>query len=81
MGDCPEGMTLERRDNNRGYSKENCKWATRKEQCNNRSSNVVLTIGGRSMNISQWAAELGKDHRKIRSRIRSGWTPEEAVMT
>ena len=36
MGDRPEGLTLERLDNDRGYEPDNCKWATRKEQAQNR---------------------------------------------
>lgn len=36
MGDRPEGMTLDRKDNNKNYCKDNCKWSTSKEQANNK---------------------------------------------
>jgi len=43
MGE-PNGLEIERLDNNSGYSKSNCKWATRKEQCNNKR-NSIGTLG------------------------------------
>jgi len=53
MGDRPEGLTLDRINNNKGYSPSNCKWATKKEQMRNKRDNHLLTFKGKnSANIS-----------------------------
>jgi hypothetical protein len=80
MGDLPfEGATLERKDNNKGYSKENCKWATRKEQQANLSNNVKLTVNGVEKPLAVWAQELGLDIVLLRSRVRAGITGEKVL--
>lgn len=80
MGDCPEGMTLDRTDNNSNYSKENCKWATQKEQCNNRRSNRHLEIDGVTMTVAQWGEQEGAQNAKlIYNRISFGWNAKDAV--
>ncbi len=51
--------SLDRTDNNNGYFKENCRWATRKEQSNNTRSNVFITFKGKNKTVSEWAREFG----------------------
>ncbi len=80
MGPCPKGHTLERKDNNGPYSKENCKWETMVVQLNNKRNNHLVTAFGRTQTIAQWAAETGIPWTNIRNRIdRLGWSPEAAL--
>lgn len=81
MGPCPEGMTLERIDNNRGYERGNCCWATRTQQARNRRNVRVLTLNGRSASLPEWAEEMGVETRFIRKRLYLGWTVEKALTT
>ena len=79
MGKRPAGTTLDRIDNNKGYCKNNCRWATRKEQANNRKSNHLLTFNGKTQNIKQWAEELGINHNTLFSRLSYGWSIDKAL--
>lgn len=69
MGCQPNGMTLERIDNNLGYSKENCRWATRLEQARNKRSNRIVTLKGIQMPLVQAAEMLGIDRRELARRL------------
>lgn len=60
--------TLERIDNDGPYSKENCIWADRTAQSNNRRNNICLEYLGRTQTLAQWCTELGYDYETIRSR-------------
>lgn len=59
MGECPSGLTLERRKNHLGYSPKNCIWAPRVEQMNNQRRNVRVTHAGQNLTVTQWARKLG----------------------
>jgi hypothetical protein len=77
-----QGLTLERKDNSRGYSKENCEWSSFKNQNNNRRSNRLIEYRGRSLTLTQWAEELGMNPGTLVSRIdNSKWTIEKAFTT
>lgn len=79
MGFRPEGMTLDRKDNDKGYSKENCRWATMKDQGRNRSSNRNVTFNEETLCLSEWAERTGIDKRTLRSRLEKGWSVEDAL--
>lgn len=81
MGEMPEGMSLDRIDNDKGYSPENCRWATHAEQCNNTSNNRPITAFGRTQNLKQWAREYGMSHQALRHRLNAGWGVERALTT
>jgi len=79
MGPRPTRLhSIERRDNNLGYSKDNCCWATRKEQNNNRRNNHRVTIGGVEKTMAQWCHDLRLRYHVVNDRFRLGWTAEEA---
>jgi hypothetical protein len=82
MGRRPDGLTLERIDNSKGYSPDNCRWATRKEQNNNRRDNRILTYNGISLTIPQWAEKLGVSKSALYNRVYSlGWSIERTLTT
>jgi hypothetical protein len=78
MGPRPfPGATIDRIDNDAGYSKENCRWATQEEQKQNTRNVRKLTYNGETMGISAWARKLGIDRSTLRLRLDRGWPLNE----
>lgn len=71
MGDPPKGMTLERKDNSKGYSHDNCIWASIKQQARNRRSNARVEVMGRTATLAEAAEILGVDRRRVRKYLRA----------
>lgn len=58
MGDRPLGYSIDRIDNLKGYSKENCRWATKKTQSQNRKMTKYITFGDCKLCLAEWARFL-----------------------
>jgi hypothetical protein len=79
MGEPPLGHSIEREDNNQGYSKSNCKWATPLEQANNRRNVHLYDIGFGPQSLAQIAARLRIPYTTITKRITAGWTVNQSL--
>lgn len=79
MGERPEGMSLDRDDTDGNYEPGNCRWVPWVKQMNNQRKTIRITHEGRTMSMSEWAAELDIKPSKIRGRLRAGKSAAEAL--
>lgn len=81
MGRRPPGTTLDRLDSNGNYTKDNCRWATRAQQNNNRRNTRMITAFGETKTITDWSLELSIPAQRIRDRYTHGWRGEACFTT
>lgn len=80
MGERPAGKTLDRYPNRDGnYEPGNCRWATRREQQENRKNVTLIAFRGERHNVEEWSRRTGIRSITIRKRIERGWAPERAL--
>lgn len=73
--------SLDRKDVNGPYDKENCRWATKKEQSRNRRDNTRVPFRDENLTIAEWAERIGCDGQVISKRLQAGWSIERALTT
>ncbi len=73
------GLTLERIDNDQGYSQGNCRWATRREQANNVRANVRIPTPWGEMTVAEASRRTGVKQTTIHYRVKHGWPSDELL--
>ena len=77
-----DDLTIDRADNNLGYSPENCRWVTYRTQANNTRRNIVISVNGKTGTVAELCRYFGINSFLVYDRItRLGWEPEAALLT
>lgn len=82
MGEKPSpSHSIDRRNNNLGYSPDNCYWATPSQQQSNTRNSTHVTYLGVTKTIKQWSEITGIHYNCLYWRINAGWSIEKSLMT
>lgn len=80
MGPRPEGTSIDRIDNTKGYCKSNCRWATKKQQMRNTRHNSTIEYDGMKKCLAEWAEYFGMNYSTLKHRRDAGWPVERMFL-
>lgn len=82
MGERPgKGYQIDRINNNKGYSKNNCQWVTPKQNSRNKRNNRLITYKGKTQCLAEWAEQFDIDYYTLKWRLNNGWSIEKTLTT
>lgn len=76
-----DDLTIDRINNEQGYSPDNCRWVDMKVQNNNRCNNRYIEWNGERHTVSEWARILNVDRRVLHGRFKNGWSVDKTLTT
>ena len=74
-----DGLSIDRIDNNKGYSPENCRWVTMSYQALNKRTNRNISFNGETKTIKEWSDIFGINYTTLKVRLDRGWDIEDAL--
>lgn len=80
MGPAQPGQSIDRIDNSKGYCKENCRWASKLEQTQNRRITKRITHKGQTLTWGEWASRAGLTYEVFAGRMKRNW-PLERILS